>query len=77
MPKKIAKFSLRILVPAAATTYGLYISATAIGTLKNKLTQYRLNATLLSIDTADAAIRRNISFLRESKFLTEPALPKG
>lgn len=77
MPKKNSKFSLRILVPAAATTYGLYVSAIAIGKLKNKLTQHRLKNILSNIDMADTAIRKNISFLRESKFLTDATSPKG
>lgn len=75
--KIISKFSLRILVPAAATTYGLYVSAIAVGQLKNKLTQYRLKNVLSSIDMADTAIRRNISFLRESKLLSDATIPKG
>lgn len=70
----VQKFSFHILVPTIATTYGLYVSALTIGQLKNKLTRYRLDDTLTSIEMADAAIRKNISFLRETKLLTAAAV---
>lgn len=76
MQKKIENLSLRVLVTTVATTYGLLLSGVTIGQLKNKLTQHRLVDTLSCIDMADAGIRRNISFLRESKLLADAATSK-
>lgn len=60
-------------MPTIAT---IYVSALTIGELKAKLTQYRLDDTLSRIEMADAAIRKNISFLRETKLLTDAAISK-
>lgn len=67
------EISLHILVPIASATYSVYLSIEAIIFLKSKLTQRRLNATLTSIDCVDVAIRKNISYFRELKILSDPS----
>lgn len=61
---------MRILAPTVATAYGLYMAMQAISVIKNRLTQRRLNETILGIEQTDAAIRKTISYFRESKILS-------
>lgn len=60
---------MRLIAQIAATTYNICFTVKTFSILRDELTKRRLNETIASIDRADAAIRKNISFFRESKFL--------
>lgn len=60
---------MRILAPTAATAYAVYLTVEAISVIKNRLSQRRLNETILGIEQTDAAIRKTISYFREAKML--------
>lgn len=68
------QISLRNLGFGAATTYGLFISAETAVVIRNRLTQHRLIQIISSIEQSDAAIRKNISFFRETKILTASSI---
>lgn len=53
----------------AALTYGIFFAVKVIQVFRNKLSQHRLDETIIYIKHADLAIQKNLTFLRESKYL--------